>query len=129
MFRNFLIATFVGIFSSIAYAQTSIDIGHPGDCSLPHNKDRWTLEANKDVPGEYVFTYWNSDAMCSDNLEIGVVAEDGFRIFMTVKTDQYSDDEYIYIVPDDMQYMAYPPELRLPDGAEPGVIRIIQGIV
>ena len=95
------------------------------------NHDRWTLEPHPTMEGVYRFSYWNSTAKCSFNRVEGVVAEDGFRIILNVEIDHYpdSEDEYISVEPEDNQYMAIPPELRLGDGEEPGVILIYPGIV
>lgn len=118
------------LFATLLNAQTVPALGLYNSCTSEKNKDRWSIEKHPDVPGEYVFSYWNSDKQCSENLTIDIISEDGFRVEMTVKIDQYpdSDDEYIFIIPYDHQYMAYPPELKLRDGDEPGIIRLIPGI-
>lgn len=99
-------------------------------CNNPVNDDSWWLEPHPTNQGEYLFSYINNIAECSDFFEsIGVTAPDGFRVIMRVEVSvNDNNDERITIWPEDPQYMAYPPELVLPDSSEPGTIRLIPGV-
>jgi len=99
-------------------------------CNQPQNDDFWSLEPSETVPGEYLFKYTNNLAQCSDSFEgIGVTASDGFRVIMTVEVGvNEADDERITVWPEDPQYMAYPPELVVPDSSETYEIRLIPGV-
>jgi len=99
-------------------------------CNIPENDDSWSLEPSETVSGEYVFTYINNLSQCSDNFEaLGVTASDGFRIIMKVEAGiNEAGDERITVWPEDPQYMAYPPELVVPDSSETYEIRLIPGM-
>jgi hypothetical protein len=98
-------------------------------CNQPQNDDRWFLEPNPNIPGEYLFTYWNNIAECSDTLNgVGVETINGFRVILYVEVGvNDTKDELIYIIPEDPQYMSYPAELTVPDSSEPYTIRLIPG--
>lgn len=99
-----------------------------GGCSSPANHDRYELRPDPENVGSYIFKYWNSQANCSDELNDVGISYQGFKIRLHVKVDYEDDAEYIYVVPESSQYMAYPPELILKDGDEPGTIRLFPGI-
>lgn len=103
---------------------------HPGNCSIQTNKDTWELKPDPDRPGEYLFTYTNSLAKCSDTIKgQGVTSLDGFRVTLVVEVGVYgTEDELIYVIPDDPQYMSYPAEIIAPDSSEPFTIRLIPGV-
>lgn len=99
-------------------------------CSIPENSDTWSLEPSETVPGEYLFKYTNNLAKCSDSFSsIAVIASDGFKVIMSVEVGVNDEsDERITVWPEDLQYMAYPPELVVPDSSETYEIRILPGI-
>ena len=101
-------------------------------CFSPKNKDWWKLEKHPENADEYLFTYSNSLSKCSvayaENGKV-VEAEDGFKVTMYVHLSYNgTTDEYIYVVPHNLQYMSYPPEIVAPDSSEPYTIRIFAGV-
>lgn len=98
-------------------------------CHEPDQKDSWLLEPNKDIPGEYLFTYMNNQSECSSTLKgVGVTADDGFRVVLYVTVGVNANrDELIYVIPPE-GFMAFPPEIVAPDSSEPFFIRLIPGI-
>ena len=135
MNRTALACVLMCISAQAAYSQIYDDFppqfwDHPGNCSIQTNKDSWELKPDPDHKGEYLFTYTNSLAKCSDTITgQGVVASDGFRVTLVVEVGVYgTEDELIYVIPDDPQYMSYPAEIIAPDSSEPFTIRLIPGV-
>lgn len=104
--------------------------GSTSTCGYIENRDSWILEPNKEIPGEYLFTYVNSNSECSNTISgAGVTAEDGFRVILHVTVGVNENrDELIYVIPEDGSYMAFPPEIIAPDSSEPYFIRLIPGM-
>ncbi|WHM52909.1 hypothetical protein [Sulfitobacter phage vB_SupP_AX] len=99
-----------------------------GNCSYPQNQDKYSLRPDPDNQGGYILYYQNGIANCSDSLnDVGVTNGD-FRIRLNVVIDYEGSKELIWAIPEDPQYMAYPPELILEDSNEDGIIRFIPGI-
>jgi len=100
----------------------------PLSCALPMNQDFWELKPDPEIMGQYLLTYHNHIAKCSDTLDgIGVVAEDGFRVQMYIVVDSTEGEERITVIPEDLQYMAWPVESELDDG-ETITIKIFAGL-
>jgi len=127
--------TFISLVISCTFATSSIaQNGQDGNynyvdlCSI--NGDKWSLEPSKEFPGEYIFSYTNSIHKCSQTYGgRGLVASDGFRVILYVIAGYNgTENELVYVVPEDPAYMSIPAELNLPDSSEPGIIRIIPGI-
>lgn len=98
-------------------------------CNMSENLDSWILEPSENQ-GEYLFTYINNLSECSNSWNgIGVTSEDGFKVILYVEVGvNDADDERIYVIPQDPQYMAYPAEILAPDSSEPYTIRLIPGV-
>lgn len=123
---RYVLASILAIFSTMSYGGEVYQYIDP--CSV--NGDKWSLEPSKEIEGEYIFSYINSLNKCSNQHGgIGVVASDGFRVVLYVVVGYNgTENELVYVIPEDPSYMAYPSELELPDSSEPATIRIIPGI-
>jgi len=127
MFKHLLTTIFIFLSTTMVLSQ---DMPYHYIDPCMDNGDKWSLEPSKEIKGEYIFSYTNSLNKCSNQHGgIGVVSSDGFRVILYVVVGiNGTDNELVYVIPEDPQYMTYPAELELPDSSEPAIIRIIPGI-
>jgi len=123
---KYYLVSFLITISTMSYGGETNQYVDP--CSV--NGDKWSLEPSKEIKGEYIFSYTNSLNKCSNQHGgIGVEAEDGFRVVLYVVVGYNgTENELVYVIPEDPNYMSYPSELELQDSSEPATIRIIPGI-
>lgn len=127
---GYTVACILSVVGVAAFAQT-LPPNPAGMCALPENQDTWRLEPHPQNEGEYLFTYTNSEAKCSDNYDgVAITADDGFKVYLYVRVSaEQTDDELIWVVPEDGAYVPVPAEVLAPDSSVPYEIRLIPGMV